>query len=87
MMPDFGVGIRQYFFEQINPLTFEGIASAIREQQTRYMPFIVINEIVFQTNDQDPTLSFNQVSIQISYSLPGVDSEDTLQITAEQTYL
>ena len=87
MMPDFGVGIRQYFFEQINPLTFEGIASAIREQQTRYMPFIVINEIVFQTNDQDPALAFNQVSIQISYSLPGVDSEDTLQITAGQNYL
>jgi phage baseplate assembly protein W len=87
MIPEFGVGIRQYFFEQINPLTFETVASAIREQQQRYMPFVIVNEILFQTSDQNETLAFNEVSISISYSLPGVDSEDTLQITAEQTYL
>tara|TARA_R100001594_G_scaffold88239_1_gene122513 strand:+ start:255 stop:662 length:408 start_codon:yes stop_codon:yes gene_type:complete len=87
MIPDFGVGIRKYFFEPVNPMTFENIAGAIEEQKNRYLPFIVIDNILFQTSDENPTLSFNEIAIEITYTIPGVNSEETLQITAEQTYL
>ena len=51
------------------------------------MPFIVIENIFFQTSDDDSTLAFNEVGIEITYTLPGVNTEDTLRITANQAYL
>lgn len=87
MLPDFGVGIRQYFFEPINDQTFQNIAGNIQEQKDLYMPFLVIENIFFQTSDDDDTLAFNEVGIEITYTLPGVNTEDTLRITANQAYL
>ena len=85
MLPEFGVGIRQFFFEQVTSLTFEAITGKINEQVQKYMPFIVIAQIEYETSDTNPVLSFNEVGIKITYALPGISAEDTLQITATQT--
>jgi phage baseplate assembly protein W len=87
MLPNFGVGLREYFFEPINSQTFQNIAGNIQEQKNMYMPFLVIEDIFFQTSDDNDSLSFNEVGIEITYTLPGVNTEDTLKITANQAYL
>jgi phage baseplate assembly protein W len=87
MLPEFGVGIKQFFFEQINPSTYEAITAKINEQVQRYLPFIYINEISYESSDTNPVLSFNELGVKITYSIPGINEEDTLQITATQNYL
>ena len=87
MIPEFGVGLRQYFFEQINSTTFERLTANIHDQTKLYLPFLVIREISFQTSDTNNNLSFNEVAVSITYSIPGVNDQDTLQITATQNYL
>ena len=87
MMPDFGVGIHQYMFEQINALTFENITERIHSQVRQYLPYVNIQSVIFQTSDNDADLAFNEVGIGIEYSIPGANNEDTLRITVEQNYL
>lgn len=87
MIPEFGVGLRQFFFEQINSNTFERLTAAIHQQTKMYMPFIFIGEISFETSDTNSNLAFNEVGVRITYSIPGVNDQDTLQITATQNYL
>ena len=72
MIPEFGVGLRQYFFEQINSLTFERLTADIHDQTKMYMPFLVLGEIAFETSDTNSNLGFNEVGVSITYSIPGL---------------
>jgi hypothetical protein len=87
MLPEFGVGIKRFFFEQITSSTFEAVTTRINEQVQRYLPFLVIGEISYETSDTNPVFAFNEVGIRIAYSIPGISEQDTLQITATQNYL
>ena len=47
MIPDFGVGIRQFLFENFNEVTYSRIENRIFEQTEVYMPFIQIQELIY----------------------------------------
>ena len=82
MDPQFGVGLRNFLFEQMNDSLFTKIAERIREQIRSYMPFVFIEHITFDTMDSNESLGPNEVQVRIQYNILPLDAEDTLSITA-----
>ena len=52
MDPEFGVGIRNYLFEQDDLTLRSAIQSRISQQVSRYMPFVQILETSFSSQQQ-----------------------------------
>jgi phage baseplate assembly protein W len=77
MDPEFGVGIRQFLFENFKESTYTSIDTRIREQVSIYLPVISINEIEFGTSNIDD----NSLGIRIDYSIPDIASRDLLEFT------
>ena len=78
MMPDFGAGLYQYFFEPLLPSLFGEIRRDIAQQVSKYMPFVQIQSIDFLTSDVDLSLSDTAVRIVIKYRLPTFNTNDVL---------
>jgi len=85
MIPGFGVGIRNYLFENATLTTFETIKQKIKQQVSIYAPYISINSINFSQENTDfnfvelnPSNELNFVGIQIDYSIPKAFISDTL---------
>ena len=74
MLPEFGVGLRNFLFEQ-EPQ--DQISGRIYEQVSKYMSFIKIDNLQFEQQE-------NILFIKLSYSLPGMNISDSL-ILKEQT--
>jgi len=75
MIPDFGVGLRNYLFESNELSTQSEIAEKINEQVNTYMPFINIDDIAFH-GDSEQILA-----VRVFYSVPSVSlSNLTLSI-------
>ena len=85
MIPDFGVGLKRILFENFSGRTKESIVSQIQKQVDLFMPFIVLEKIGFQTNEDNNTLSSNELRISIQYNAPSINFSDTLQFTEEIT--
>ena len=81
MDPDFGIGLRNFLFEQSAEVTYQRIADKIYEQVTRYMPFIEIENINFVSPEQDEALDKNFVGITLRYKIIPLGSSDLLDIT------
>ncbi len=64
-VPDFGVGIENYLFEQSTPAIQNLIRQNIIEQANTYMPYITIREINFETNPEN--IDNSLLSFSISY--------------------
>ncbi len=84
MIPEFGVGIRNYLFENVNTSTFNTIRQRIINQVASYLPYITIRNIEFTSERNDgisgvePSSNSNYVNIQIRYSVPSMFISDTL---------
>jgi len=83
MDPAFGVGLRRYLFRPLIPSTFETIATSIRSQITKYMPFVNFRGINIETADQDQSLGNNGIRITVSYAIPALGQGDTLEIVQQ----
>ena len=76
MDPFFGVGLRNYLFENKTELTFEKIRSKIREQLEIYLPFVIINEIeIVDFNSEFPN---DGAKVTLSYEVPAVEVADSV---------
>ena len=61
------------------------LVQKIREQKDIYIPAINIEEIQFQTSDENSTLAFNEVQVVITYNLAPFAGSDQLVITSTMT--
>jgi len=79
MEPDFGVGIRNYLFEQETPFLVSEIRSRIGSQVERYAPFVKIRELNINIDSDNGFLS-----VQIKYAVPagGIVSDLTIPVSA-----
>ena len=77
MEPEFGVGIRNFLFENFNNTIFIDIEDAIRKQASIFLPVVNILEINFDTSNPDN----NTLGIVIRYGLPDVGITDLLEFT------
>jgi hypothetical protein len=57
MEPDFGIGLRNYLFENNTNSTYSEIETRIREQVNFYMPFIEVQQVDFGSPQSDNTLT------------------------------
>tara|TARA_Y100000592_G_scaffold45373_1_gene71989 strand:+ start:28833 stop:29201 length:369 start_codon:yes stop_codon:yes gene_type:complete len=77
MEPTFGVGARQYLFENFNDTIYEEISANIRSQARRFIPAIGIRQINFNNNEVNPNL----LGISIVYTIPDIGVTDLLEFT------
>ena len=76
MDTNFGVGIKRFLFEVAADEVFSEIDSKIREQVSRYLPYIKIQKLSFNSVDMDR----NRLSLIIRYSIPSVSLNDVLVV-------
>ncbi len=81
MIPDFGAGLRELFFEPYTPATFSTAKSRVMSQISRYMSFVNVTNFTVITSDDDPDLTANGVRMILQYDIGSIDDSDTLIIT------
>jgi len=80
MDPDFGVGIQSYLFENNGPAVYTQIDARVREQAAKYLPFIQVQDVDFNTPDNNPGLSENFLGVSIKYTIKRLNIGDVLEI-------
>ena len=87
MYPTFGVGIRQFLFENNSFTTYSDIEEKIREQVASFLPEVAIISIRFLSqNNEDIMTTFegsggsNFVNLIINYEVPSLFVSDTVNI-------
>ena len=81
MDPRFGVGLRNYLFRNNVPELHSEIRAKIKEQVGRYMPFVEIEQIAFNTHESS-TVSENGLYMVMSYKIVPLDLISSVEINA-----
>ena len=81
MDPIFGVGLRNFLFEQNTAATYGSIESTIRRQIGMYMPFIEVVSVTFRNMDDDPSIVANVVHTSLNYKIKPLDTYDDLELS------
>ena len=83
MDPSFGVGVRNFLFENDGELLYSTIESTIEEQTQKYLPFVAILDISFVTPEMGgfQGQSNNFLAMTIEYLIVPLDEVDKLSIT------
>jgi phage baseplate assembly protein W len=77
MMPEFGVGIQELLFENINDeLTLNEFRGKIRNQVDLYLPSVLVESIDFYEDEIDN----NKIMAHIEYQISSLGILDTLQV-------
>jgi len=85
MDPMFGVGIRNFLFENDSPTLYASITATITEQVRRYMPFVELVNVNFVGPEQGgPTMPNNFLSLRLEYRIVPLDMVDNLSISIPQ---
>ena len=77
MIPDFGVGISTYLFENFTETTYSQIENDIKQQAAKYLPVVAINRIGFDNSTPDNGV----LEIYLEYFIPALGIKDLLQFT------
>ena len=86
MIPEFGVGLRNYLFENASDEIFFILKSRIMEQARTYLPYITINSVEFQReiptgmSSVEPSSTSNYLNLVINYSIYSDVPPETLTI-------
>ena len=81
MIPEYGVGLRTFLFENDLPITRSRIITKIQEQVSEYMPYVQINDVII---DEDPNLKDgNILYIRVRYSAVGISTNEELDLYLE----
>lgn len=76
MLPEYGVGIRNFLFEQNISSVRSDIVSKIREQVKTYMPFIVLEDVTFGEMPENSYV----LNLAIKYSVPQIINDEVLNL-------
>ena len=78
MMPSFGVGFREFLFENWTAGLASEIESAARTQVKIYLPFVKLNNLTFLTEEESTNISPNMVRVIVNYSIPKFGATDEI---------
>ena len=81
MDPEFGVGIKNYLFEQPSQSLYSAIRTRIESQTEKYLPFVLVEDIRMGFPTEDPLTTSNLLVIQIKYRIVTTDDTDILTIS------
>ncbi|MAH44368.1 hypothetical protein CMI37_00970 [Candidatus Pacearchaeota archaeon] len=77
MTPNFGVGVRNYLFQNVGSEVFSEIENKIREQVKRYLSGVTILQVKFDSTGIDR----NTLGLSIFYSVSDIGITDLLKFT------
>ena len=84
MDPLFGVGLRDYLFDQDHPVTHGNIAAAIRSQVSKYLPYITINSVEFDSQGTgNPEAPDNHLQVRVHFKIEPLEVEDQLTLSVD----
>jgi phage baseplate assembly protein W len=81
MDPEFGVGIRNYLFENMSLELTSQIEARIYEQTSQYLPFVDVTNVSFGMQSGDEVGTANALNVTISYYIIPLQFYDNLEIT------
>ena len=76
MDPSFGVGLSRYLFENRDQGLNSTIMEEIRDQVSKYLPYIFLNNIIIQPLENEE----NSLYLLIQYSIPGSNQEQQISL-------
>jgi hypothetical protein len=80
MYPLFGVGLPRYLFENNGPNTFAAIRGKIHEQVQIHLPYLQIDDVIFNYVEDNPDLHPNSLDVSIYFTIKPLQQSDSLQI-------
>lgn len=80
MLPEFGVGLKRYLFDNDSPALRSELSSKIRSQVSRYLPYINITSLSFKTSNQNNDIDRNLLIIRIDYMILPLNILDQLNV-------
>ena len=81
MDPGFGVGMRRYLFDQDSPTVYAEISSKIYQQVSKYLPYIELEDIDFQSQGTgNPNIASNTVKVRIIFNIKPLNRTETLDL-------
>lgn len=83
MIPDYGVGLRNYVFQQSDQRTYDEIRTAITGQLRKYMPYIAVSKLEFSDSSTTPELQDNYLGIRIEYYVTALEVLDVIELTVD----
>ena len=83
MMPNFGVGIYRFLFENIDPITMEAVREKIRTQVARFLPYVEIGAIELNSSDTNDSVDRNTINVSIRYFIPSLNAQDVLRLNVD----
>ena len=86
MNTDFGVGLRRYLFESYADAKY-GLRQRIETQTRKYMPYITVHNVIFDSIDEagTPLEERNILSIRVVFSVPDLNFESVIIVDHEAT--
>tara|TARA_Y100000004_G_scaffold116018_1_gene130330 strand:+ start:61 stop:498 length:438 start_codon:yes stop_codon:yes gene_type:complete len=89
MIPEFGVGLRRYLFEQQSTVTIREIRGRIQEQVSIYLPYVKINSIKFFSGAVAETSASEEIFSldEFNFSFEGQENLLYISISYEITSL
>lgn len=78
MLPDYGVGIRQFLFSQNIEGIREEILKRMQDQIRRYMAFVMIQDLKVESSSDS-----NLINITIDYYIPSLNVLEQLIFSAD----
>lgn len=85
MIPDFGVGLRTFLFENDSESLRSEISSKIRQQVSIYLPVVEIVNIFFESQADNELIPNNVLNTRIEYNIIPLDFTSELLIVADET--
>jgi len=86
MNPEFGVGLYRFLFEQMPSTELQDrIRGTILDQTSRFLPYISIKGITFETRDSSPlTTDFNTLYVRVEYYVKSLNASDVLEVSVSE---
>mgnify|MGYP003646039538 FL=1 len=83
MDPDFGVGLYSFLFEPQTESSYPGIETEIVRQVNKYMPFIEVEEVIFQTGDPTRGEPSELLRIRVGFIITPLKTVAVLDINSD----
>lgn len=80
MLPDYGVGLKKYLFEQKDEYIASKIENKITEQISKYLNIVKIEQLIIASSEEGVD-SENSLNVRLVYSIPLISYSDELNIT------
>ena len=80
MDPEFGVGLKNFLFEQNVQAVHGDISARIKRQVKKYLPSVQIHSVDFFTAESTPGIPENYLNIRVNFHIKPLDLDTRLQL-------